>query len=387
MIGDIFMKNVLCLLAAVFAVAHLHAQTLAERFAPFVDAHTLAGAVTVVATSNAVLQTDAVGFADIANSRPMKPDALFWIASQSKAMTAAALMMLVDEGKVKLDDPVTKYIPQFKNQWVVQEVASNLMTLARAATPVTIRKLLSHTSGLPFSSEVESPHLDSLPLRDAVYTYALTPLKTEPGAKYSYSNAGINTCGRIVEIVSGMSYEAFMQTRLFDPLGMKDTTFWPTPEQESRIAKSYKPDSAGTGLEEIQISQLTYPLHERAGRYPMPAGGLFSTAADVTRFCQMLLNSGTFEGKRILSADAVREMTSKQTGTLPDSYGFGLTVSPAGFGHGGAYATNMSVDRDKGLVTVYLVQHAGFPKNGKEAYNVFMTFARERIAQQRVNSH
>jgi len=115
----------------------------------------------------------------------------------------------------------------------------------------------------------------------------------------------------------------------------------------------------------------------------MPAGGLFSTAADVTRFCQMLLNNGTFEGKRILSVDAVREMTSKQTGSLPDSYGFGLTVSPTGFGHGGAYATNMSVDRDKGLVTVYLVQHAGFPKNGKEAFNVFMTFARERIAQAR----
>ena len=163
------MKNALCFLVSVFAAAHLHAQTLAERLAPFVDAHALAGAVTVVATSNAVLQTDAVGYADVANSRPMKPDALFWIASQSKAMTAAALMVLVDEGKVKLDDPVTKYIPQFKNPWVVQEVASNRMALARAATPVTVRRMLSHTSGMPFSSEVESPHLDSLPLRDAVY--------------------------------------------------------------------------------------------------------------------------------------------------------------------------------------------------------------------------
>lgn len=364
------------------AVAHLHAQTLVERLSPFVESHALAGAVTAIATSNAVLQIDAVGCADIANNRPMKPDTLFWIASQTKAMTAAALMILADEGKVKLDDPVTKFIPQFNNQWVIQEVTNNRMTLVRASTPITVRHLLSHTSGMPFASDAEQPRLDNLPLRDAVYTYALTPLRTDPGTKYSYSNAGINTAGRIIEIISGMTYEAFMQTRLFAPLGMKDTTFWPTPEQESRIAKSYRPDKAGAGLEELQISQLTYPLGDHATRYPMPAGGLFSTAADVARFCQMLLNNGTFEGKRILSEASVQAMTTKQTGTaVADNYGLGLATNPNGFGHGGAQSTNMSVERDRGLVTVYLVQHAGFPKNGNQAGDVFANFARERIAQ------
>ena len=138
-------------------------------------------------------------------------------------------------------------------------------------------------------------------------------MQFEPDSKYQYSNAGINTAGRIIEVVSGMPYEEFLDKRLFGPLGMKDTTFWPNEEQLQRLAKSYKPNADKTGLEEITIGQLKYPLSDRK-RQPMPAGGLFSTAADVGRFCQMVLNGGVFDGKRYLSEAAVKQMTSKQTG-------------------------------------------------------------------------
>ncbi len=362
-------------LLALLASAPLRAgepSKIAAALQPFVDSHSLAGAVTLIATSNKVLDVSCVGYADVAAKKPMKPDSLFWIASQSKAMTAAAVMMLVDEGKIVLDDPVEKYLPEFKGQMFVETQTVDRVILKKPAHPITVREVLSHTSGMAFSSRVEQPTLDGLPLREAVRSYALTPLQYEPGTKYQYSNASINTAARILEVVSGMSYEDFMQKRLFDPLGMKDTTFWPTERQAKRVAKSYKPDTAKKDLVEFPISQLHYPLSDHAVRFPMPAGGLFSTAQDVVRFCQMLMNGGEFNGVRVLSTNAVSVMTSKQT---PDAvntgYGFGLSISPDGFGHGGAHATNMEVDRKHGIITIWMVQHAGFPNDGGKSHGAF----------------
>ena len=201
---------------------------IASVLQPFVDSHALAGAVALVADKDGVLDVETVGYADIAKGKPMKPNALFWIASQSKPITATALMMLVDEGKLNLNDPVEKYLPEFRGQWLIAEQDGTHQQLAHPAHPITIREILSHTSGLPFSSPMESPTLDGLPLRTAVRSYAMTPLQYAPGTKYQYANAGINTAGRLIEVLSGLSYEQFLQTRLFDPLGMKDTTFWPT---------------------------------------------------------------------------------------------------------------------------------------------------------------
>jgi CubicO group peptidase (beta-lactamase class C family) len=347
---------------------------------PFVDRHALAGAVTLVADQDKVLSLEAVGYADVAAKTPMHTDALFWIASQSKPVTAAALMMLVDEGKVRLDDPVEKYLPEFKDVWLAAERGRDHVLLRRPRHPITVREVLSHTSGMPFKSAVEEPTLDLLPLGNAVRSYTLTPLQYEPGTKYQYSNAGINTAGRIVEVAGGMPYEAFLQRRLFDPLGMKDTTFRPTAEQLKRLAKSYKPDAAKTGIEETTVTQLRYPL-DAPGRQPVPAGGLFSTAADVGRFCQMVLNGGTYGGKRYLSEAAVKEMTSKQTGdALKEAYGLGWATGGGTFGHGGAYSTNMTVDPRRGLVLVFLVQHAGFPGDGGKSLGTFQKAAYERFA-------
>ncbi len=165
-------------------------------------------------------------------------------------------MMLVDEGKLNLNDPVEKYLPEFRGQWLIAEQDRAHQKLTPPAHPITVREILSHTSGLPFSSPMENPTLDGLPLQTAVRSYAMSPLQYEPGTKYQYANAGINTAGRIIEVLSGMPYEQFLQTRLFDPLGMKDTTFWPTKAQLPRLAKSYKPNGDKTDLEETTVATV-----------------------------------------------------------------------------------------------------------------------------------
>ncbi len=354
-------------------------KSIAAAVQPFVDNHALAGAVMLVADRDKVLYQGAVGYEDVAAKKPMKTDAVFWIASQSKPITATALMMLVDEGKVNLDDPAEKYLPELKDLKVAVGKGEDRV-LKKPEQTVTVRRLLSHTSGMPFSSAKERPTLDGLTLKEGVRSYAETPLQYEPGSDYRYSNAGINTAGRIIEVVSGMRYEKFLDRRLFGPLGMKNTTFWPNKEQLARLAKSYSPNKDKTDLREIEIGQLKYPLDDHT-RQPMPAGGLFSTASDLARFCQMILNGGTFEGKRYLSESAVKELTSDQTGALKKGYGLGWSTGGDWFGHGGAHSTNMTINRKTGLILVWMVQHAGFPKDGNKSQDAFRRAAMERFGR------
>lgn len=349
-----------CLLLVTAATLRAEApRPLSSTLQPFVDDKVLAGAVTLVTDKDKILDFSTVGYADIAAKKPMAKDSLFWIASMSKPITGAAFMMLVDEGKVSLDDPVEKYLPEFKGQMVIAEKDGEHVLLKKPKHPITVRNVLSHTSGLPFRSPVENPTLDMLPLRTAVYSYAAAPLEFEPDTKYQYSNAGINTAARIIEVITGMAYEDFMQQRLFTPLGMKDTTFWPSEEQQKRIALSYKPNKDKTDLEAMDVVQLHYPLHERI-RQPMPAGGLYSTTADVALFGQMLLNGGQLNGKRYLSEAAIKQLQTKQTGEGLTPYSLGFSLSGTSFGHGGAHATNLTVDYGKGLVLVFMVQHSGW---------------------------
>jgi CubicO group peptidase (beta-lactamase class C family) len=356
--------------------------TVTAALQPFVDSHSLAGAVTLIADKDRIISLDAVGFADLAAHRPMTVDALFWVASQSKPITATAFMMLIDEGKVSLDDPVAKYLPEFGDLWVAVEHDNDHLLLKRPVHPITVREILSHTSGLPFASAMEQPALDTLPLSFRARSYAMTPLQFQPGTKYQYSNAGLNTAGRIIEVVSGEPYERFLQERLLDPLSMKDTTFWPTAKQLTRVATSYRPNDAKDDLQEITVGQLRYPLEDRT-RHPVPAGGLFSTAQDLARFLRMVLNGGTLDGKRYLSEAAVKAMTSKQTPpAVPDGYGLGWGTDGTHFGHGGAFGTNMSIDSGRGIITVWLVQHAGYAGNGDRSQGAFQRAAEEVLRAQ-----
>ena len=359
---------------------------VSDSLQPFVEKGTLAGAVVLVASPDKVLTVETAGFADREGKTAMKADDLFWIASMTKPMTAAGLMMLVDEKKVSLDDPVEKYLPEFKGQWVIALQDKDYAVLKKPTRAPTLRDCLRHTSGMPFGSALESPTIDKLLLKDAVRSYAITPLQYEPGTKYAYSNAGINTAGRVIEVVSGMSYEDFMAKRLFGPLGMTGTTWRPTAEQMKRVAKTYKPSKDGKELEATNIGALAQPLSDPT-RQPCPGGGLFSTAKDVAAFGQMILRGGAHGDKRILSEAAIREMTGTQTDDLLNKgkgeggYGLGFSTTrkakadgPAvagPCGHGGAYATNLWINPDAKLVTVYMVQHAGFPGDGGKARGAF----------------
>ena len=354
-------------------------EPIAAALQPFVDDHVLAGAVTLVADREKVLSVETVGFADIGKQKGMQPDSVFWIASMSKPITGLAVMILVDEGKVSLDDPVEKYIPEFKGQMVVVEQDGAHVLLKKPKHAITVRNVMAHTSGLPFKTPIEAPTLDILPLSARVRSYAMTPLQFEPDSKYQYSNAGINIGGRIVEVVTGMSFEKFLDERLFQPLGMRDTTFYPQAAQIARLAKAYKPNADKSGLDETPISQLLYPL-DSAERTSMPAGGLFSTAADLALLCRMVLNEGELNGKRYLSAAAIKQMATTQTGDLPNSYGVGWSTnrSTGSFGHGGALSTNMQIDPANQLITIFLVQHAGWPKESGKT--ILPTFQKTALA-------
>ncbi len=376
--------------------AHAADPRVSDSLQPFVEKGTLAGAVVLVASPDKVLTVETAGFADRESKTAMKADDLFWIASMTKPMTAAGLMMLVDEKKVSLDDPVEKYLPEFKGQWVIALQDKDYAVLKKPTRAPTLRDCLRHTSGMPFGSTLESPTIDKLLLKDAVRSYAITPLQYEPGTKYAYSNAGINTAGRVIEVVSGMSYEDFMAKRLFGPLGMTETTWRPTAEQMKRVAKTYKPSKDGKELEPTNIGALAQPLSDPT-RQPCPGGGLFSTARDVAAFGQMILRGGTHGDKRVLSEAAVREMTGTQTDDLLNKgkgeggYGLGFSTTrkakadgPAvagPCGHGGAYATNLWINPDAKLVTVYMVQHAGFPGDGGKARGAFEKAATDIYAK------
>jgi CubicO group peptidase (beta-lactamase class C family) len=381
---SVVLVPIACAVAAAQTAAPAKSSKVAAALQPFVDDHALAGAVTLVANKDKVLALDAVGYADIAAGKPMRTDCLFWIASQSKPITAVALMMLVDEGKVSIDDPVEKYLPEFKGQWMRAEQSADQTVLTKPAHPITVKNVLTHTSGLPFKTLIEEPTLDLYPLGTRVRSYAMVALDFQPDTRFQYSNAGINTAGRIIEVVSGMPYEQFLDLRLFQPLGMKDTTFWPKGEQIERLAKAYKP-SGKTGLEETPIGQLKYPLDDPE-RQPMPAGGLFSTAQDLSIFYRMVAQGGTYQGKHILSPESLKQMTMKQTGDLPQSNGLGFTTGGGRIGHGGAYGTNSSYDPEHNLITIFLVQHAGWTDEGKKILPTFQKTATELFGSAPVTS-
>jgi CubicO group peptidase (beta-lactamase class C family) len=328
-----------------------------------VDDHEVAGAVTLVANDTGVVHLEAVGKADVAADRKMSPDDLFWIASMTKPVTGSAVMMMQDEGKLQVDDLVEKYIPEF----------ANLKTAEGEPAKLTIRHLLTHTSGL-----AEMPRQGARPVKtlaEAIPYYLNRPVAFKPGSKWVYCQSGINTAARVVEVVSGKTFDRFCDERIFGPLGMKDTTFYPTSEQLARLAQAYARNKDGA-LEAAKLRMLGGSVSSRE-RMPMANGGLFSTAPDYYRFCKMLLEGGKFEGKTLLKPESVRQMTTVQSGDVKTGFtpgnGWGLGVcvvrepqgitamlSPGTFGHGGAYGTQAWVDPKLRRIYILMVQRSNF---------------------------
>ncbi len=328
----------------------------------FVESGELAGVVTLVATDKGIVHQSVVGNADLANHKPISNDSIFWIASMSKPVTGACVMMLHDEGKLSLDDPITKHLP-----------AMSGLKMADGKTPVvTIRHLLTHTSGM---AELKAENAyTSKTLEEAASRYANVTILFEPGSKWQYSQTSINTAARIVEVVSGIPFDKFVQKRLCEPLAMRDTTFYLSEAQMARLAKSYNKPNDGA-LEETPIKLLAGKQPTDHDRFPAGNGGLFSTAGDYARFCRMLLLGGELEGKRILSQEAVMTMRTIATGDLVPGFtpgnGWGIgccvvrepsgvtaVLSPGSFGHGGAYGTQAWIDRAKNRIYILMIQRS-----------------------------
>lgn len=347
-------------------------KVIPQRMQEFVDKEVVSGAVMLAANGSQVLALDAIGYSDLAAKKPMRTDDLFWIASMTKPLTGTAILMLQDEGKLSVDDAVEKFLPEFKNQMLVVTKTPEAIVLKKPSRRITLRDLLTHTAGL--NSDIPETGRD-LMLGERTLAYALQPLSFEPGSKWQYSNPGINTLGRIVEVVSGQNFADFLDARLLKPLGMKDTTFWPTGGQLSRIAKSYEPGPSNRGLAETANYFLRgLPVAAR-WRTAIPAGGLYSTAADMGKFYQMMLNGGAANGRRYLSAAAHQQLTSTQTGDIKTgftegmSWGFGFQVvkqpigvtamlAPGTYGHGGAYGTQSWADPKSGTIYILMIQRA-----------------------------
>jgi CubicO group peptidase (beta-lactamase class C family) len=330
----------------------------------FIVDNQVAGAVTMVTSPDGVLHLEACGLANLDKKRPMVPDSIHWIASMSKPVTAACVMMLVDEGKLHLSDAIAKLLPEM----------AELKTKDGNSVTITVEQLLNHTSGM---SEIgDGKAYADVSLAAASQKYAKLPVLFAPGSKWQYSQTGINTAARIVEVVSGKSFDVFVQERLCGPLGMKDTTFYLTEEQLGRLATSYSRDDNGT-LREAPIRLLSGKKPTDRDRLPAANGGLFSTASDYAKFCQMLLNEGVWQGKQILTPKSVARLRTPTTGDLKtgftdgNAWGIGCCVvrepqgvseklSPGSYGHGGAYGTQAWIDPVKKRCYILMVQRANF---------------------------
>ena len=359
------------------------AQGASDKFAgvpaslqPLVNEGKVAGAVALVATKDRILHLSAVGKSDLETGRAMRTDDLFWIASMTKPMTAVCVAMLADEGKLRYSDLVEKYLPEFRGQWLIEEKTDTRRTLVKSPRPLTLHDLLTHTGGMAGYS-VTDPHWT---LSEMSIAAAREPLIFAPGKRWGYSTAAIDVLGRVVEVVSGMPFADFMQKRLLDPLGMKATTFWPTPEQEKRLARSYQLDAKTNRLKPVGISYLYRGAVTDRRRPPLGGAGLFSTAEDVARFYQMMLHRGEWRGQRILTSETVADMTRRQKDDIPLLRGnatglqFSVVVEPGAmaqnahftpgtFGHGGAHGTVSWADPHRGLIYVLLIQRAALPEN------------------------
>jgi CubicO group peptidase (beta-lactamase class C family) len=299
----------------------------------------------------------------------------------TKPVTAIGIMILVDEGKLSPDDAVAKYLPEFTGQ-MLREPSINFgagggqVVLTTPKRPVKIRDLLTHTSGVAgYPKGVDDVYTKrNRTLAETALATALQPLTFEPGTKWSYSNSGIDTLGRVIEVASGEGYEAFLQKRVFDPLEMKDTAFYPTKEQLSRLAVTYFKDKDGK-LVPSPNALIGLPAN---AKHPIPAGGLVSCGADLAKLYRMMLNKGELYGKRVLSEKAVAEMTKLQTGDIKTGfvdgmgfgYGWAVVREPKGvtamlsagtYGHGGAFGTQGWIDPTQDVFVILLIQRTGLP--------------------------
>ena len=375
-------------------------ELIGKAFQGWVDDGRLPGAVLLIEQHGKVAYSKAIGFRDREQKTAMTADSIFRIMSMTKPITAMGLMLLRDESKLSIDDPVEKYLPEFKGQMVVAatDKDAGTVTLKKPDRPITLKDLLTHTAGQPEYPEglAALRRTRDHTLAEVALISSQRPLEFGPGSQWKYSSAGIDVLGRIIEVVSGQAYEDFLQERFFAPLEMHDTAFYLTPQQAQRLAEIY-------GIKNGKLTPASQLPDYRAAnptlkpKYPAPAAGLYSTGADLARLYQALLNGGQLNGQRIIAEKTLHEMTQNQTGDLKAGFvpgsawglGFSLVehpdgvtemLSPGTFGHGGAYGTQGWIDPEKDVFLIMLIQRSGLKNSdGSDMRREFQALAMQAI--------
>jgi CubicO group peptidase (beta-lactamase class C family) len=370
------------------------------RMRHFVDDKTIAGAVTLLAHGNDIVEFDAQGMADIEANRPMRKDTIFQIMSMTKPVTAIGIMMLAEEGKLSVRDPVEQYLPEFKDLRVATNTGPDAARLGVPEQAITIRDLLTHMAGITDAAPAEIKdyqHSMNVPLDEVVRQLAKERLLFQPGTAWSYSSAGIEILGRIIEVCSGQKYEDFIAERILRPLKMHDSFFFPPPEKVNRIAMVYVSNDGKLARAPATILGGDPAKYRKGAVFPAPGWGLYSTAEDLLHLYRMVLNGGVYEGHRFLSPFSVHVMTEPHTSEIRPTgwmrgsdYGLAWEVvtDPMGelaghtigsYGHGGAFGTQGWIDPNNQLISIMLIQRAD---GGTESMTrIFLNMAEASVSK------
>lgn len=364
-----------------------------EALQQYVDSGRLPGAISVL-YNNGIQETCCIGYADPRTKRPITMDDAFMQCSQTKGFCGVTIAKLVEEGKISLDDPVSKYLPEFSTLWVLDNKTDSTMTLHKAKNVLTVRMCLNHTGGFPFECSAKRKDVrgggwsGGAPIRQVASIAAESPIMFEPGTKALYSNTGIDIGAAVVETVTGMKWEKYLKETVLEPLGMKDTWFWPTDKQiENKIELfNIKEGQPSEWLEENPWEQRPY---NDSHVFASAGAGLWSTANDQLKFYKMLMNLGVGDnGVRILKEETVKSILAVSTrpAGLGD-YSLGLTApvedsEDAWFGHGGAWGTNCVVNWHKKQLKLWVVQAS----SGKRFWGEAMAAAAEKFFNSEIDN-
>ncbi len=342
-----------------------------DALRPWLESGELPGAVSVVYDgSTGREQVACMGWADVAAERPVSLDTPFMQCSQTKGFCGVTVAILVEEGLLSLDDPVSKFLPEFKNLWVKQSETNGVRTFVAATNELTVRMVMNHTGGFPFEIPAKQPVIPGggwsggMPIRSVAATAASQPLLFQPGTQTKYSNTGIDIGAAVVQTVAGMPWDRFLQERVLDPLGMTETRFKPTKEQIDAHFEMYDCHAGAPATYRVQNDWEQRP-YDGDHVFPSAGAGLWTTARDQLKFYRMIMNGGVGDnGVRILKEETVREVlaTSSRPAGM-GGYSLGLNVTKDGWvGHGGAFGTNCMVDLDRKRLKLWVVQLGGNPR-------------------------
>ena len=372
-----------------------------QRMKSFIDRQTVAGAVTLVAHGSDIVEFDAAGMADVEAGHPMQKDTIFQIMSMTKPFTAVGIMMLAEQGKLALRDPVEQYLPEFHGLRVATTANPDAARLSIPNHAITIRDLLTHTSGMqdyPGPPAIRDyPQTMSVPLDEVVRQLAKQPLLFQPGTQWSYSSPGIEILGRIIEVCSGEKYEDYITGHILRPLGMKDSFFYPPADKVGRIAMVYAEQDGKLARAPASILGGDPAKHRQGSVFSAPGWGLYSTAEDLLHFYRMILGNGVYEGHRYLSPFSVHLMRERQTTEIQpvgwmrgSDYGLAWEVvtDPLGelaghtigtYGHGGAFGTQGWIDPNNDLISILLIQRSD--AGAQSMTNVFLNMAEASLSK------